>query len=118
MLKKLRLGNTWISHEEEVDLPSDLHSIFHFFRIATDHQKQECLLDLLHTKNFWANSMRNLIEKLFLTHLLLEIVNLFQHLFRKHELSKILFVFLNAEALNVRLMEKFVFPALLETGND
>jgi len=55
MLQKLRLGNTWVTHQKAIDLSPDFHSILHFFSVTSNHQKQQSLFDFFHTKNFWAN---------------------------------------------------------------
>lgn len=47
----LRFGDSWISHQADVDVSTDLHPIIHLARATTHHQEQQRLLHVLMSKD-------------------------------------------------------------------
>lgn len=63
MLQQLRLGNTWVSDQCDVDLSSDLEIIVCFFGDSASHEKEECLFDHLHAEDLRRDGVGHPIEK-------------------------------------------------------
>ena len=47
VLEELRLGDTGVAHEADVDVAADLHAVGHLLGDAAHEQQQQRLLDVL-----------------------------------------------------------------------
>ena len=50
MLEHLRLSDTWVTHQQYIDVTSDFHAINHLLSDTANHQQKERLLDLVHAE--------------------------------------------------------------------
>jgi hypothetical protein len=51
VLEELRLGDSWVSHEADVEVSPDPHPVSHPLRDSSDEEQQQCLLDVLVSKD-------------------------------------------------------------------